>query len=132
VYAFDASRVFDLQDEPKAAVDKMAREMLEAAAAEKAQTLQKAASKARLGTSKAAAPPKPPVPPQVPQWDDVAYSIKVLLFANRMQILRCGVLSDGFVLPCRNIRGVLAIFADPATRPALLTRINFIGCIGLC
>ena len=77
------------QDEPKAVVEAKLKEF-EEAEAKAAEAKAKAKAKAKKpGVPKAATPSAqhsgsaaPPV------WDDVGYTIKVLLFANRMQLLR--------------------------------------------
>ena len=75
-----------VQDEPKSVVDQKLREHEEAEArAAEARAKAKARSK-KPGVPRAASAKNVSAPP--PSWDDVGYTIKVLLFANRMQLLR--------------------------------------------
>jgi hypothetical protein len=91
------------QDDAKAIVDEKIREFdaIQAAAAEakaakaaaKAKTTPKAGSKPQLPRSTTAASLSKDVASasssdKRPVWDDVGYTIKVLLFSNRMQLLR--------------------------------------------
>lgn len=67
-----------LQDDAKAAIEEKARKMEEAEAA-------------RAAGGKGRTPLARPSPSkrEIPVWDDVTFSLKILLFASRLQIVRC-------------------------------------------
>lgn len=89
----DAKAIVDAKIAEYDAIQAAAAEAKAAKAAAKAKSTPKAGSKPQLPRSATAASlskdvTSAPTSDKRPVWDDVGYTIKVLLFANRMQLLR--------------------------------------------